>query len=72
MSKVFIQENALEYIVCEMATIFSRSQCGKENLCLSTLFSYLAGISKCTYDMAYVLYILHSYLFNQAFGGLFT
>ena len=33
-SNNFIQENALENVVCEMASIFSRSQCG--NISLTT------------------------------------
>ena len=30
-SKLFIQDNVVENVVCEMASIFSRRQCGNDN-----------------------------------------
>ena len=36
-SNIFIQENALENVVCEMASIFSRPQCVKRVNCSGTL-----------------------------------
>ena len=47
-SEIFIQENVLENVVCEMASILSRPQCFKRNPVLTCLVDYKEWLYKDT------------------------
>ena len=44
----------------------------KKYMLISVILLFLALLTKCTNEMAYVFYMLHYDLFDQAIGGLFT
>ena len=62
-SNIFIQENALENVVCEMASILSRPQCVKHKTENVTLNSHFPGSHEL---MSFIWYYLIQIYFSQS------